>query len=314
MSKYLVTGGAGFIGSNIVKKLIEAGHKVTVLDNFISGKKKNLAKYKSKVKIIRGDIRNYKTVESAVKGNDYILHQAALRGVLQSVIDPRSVNEVNIGGTVNVLAASSKFQIERVVLASSSSVYGKLNKKKNKENAPINPLSPYALTKATGEHYARLFYELYGLKTICLRYFNVFGPMQSPSDPYAAVVPIFVTNIIRNKICEIHGSGHQSRDFTYVDNVALANILATETQNAKFGETYNIAGGENISINKLLKQIESLTGKKAKILKKEKRPGDIDRTHADISKAKNLLGYKPEVSFAKGLKKAVDWYLSKADE
>lgn len=310
MSKYLITGGAGFIGSSIAKELVKQGEKVVVLDNLHSGNLKNLEDIKKQIKFIKGDIRDLKIVKKAVKGVDYVLHQAALRGVFQSVKDPLQVNEVNITGTLNVLIAARDSKVKRVVLASSSSVYGKVLSGKNVETLQPYPQSPYALSKLVNEEYARIFYELYGLETISLRYFNVFGPYQNPKDPYAAVIPLFVNNLLKNKSSEIHGDGKQSRDFTFVDNVVRANLLAAKSKTAKIGETYNIANGENISIIDLYNTLQEILKIKIEPNFVKRRLGDMDRSFANIEKAKKYLDYSPVVPFAKGLKKALEWYKS----
>jgi len=310
MEKYLVTGGAGFIGSNIVKELVKQGDQVFVLDNLNSGNIKNLESVKKQIKFIKGDIRDLITVKKAVKYVDYVLHQAALRGVFQSVKNPLEVNEVNITGTLNVLVAARDASIKKVVFASSSSVYGKSKSGRNSEKDFTYPQSPYALTKLAGENYCRLFSELFGLDTIALRYFNVFGPYQSPKDPYAAVIPIFTNNLTRGLISEIHGTGKQTRDFTYVDNVVQANIKAAQSR-VEPGQAFNIANGENTSIKNLYLEISNILGKDIKPKFVPRRAGDVSKTHADISKAKKYLSYNPQVNFHEGLKKYLSWYLNK---
>lgn len=308
MAKFLITGGAGFIGSNIARELIKKKQQVVILDNLFSGRMPNLEDIKEKIDFINGDIRNFDTVKKAVAGVDFVLHQAALRGVYQSVKDPRAVNETNITGTLNLLVAARDAKVKRFVFASSSSIYGLIGNKKNVETLPPKPESPYALTKLAGEEYCRLFYKLYGLKTISLRYFNVFGPYQNPDDSYAAVIPIFIKNALQNKPSEIHGSGKQSRDFTYVANVVQANIKATTSSKAHFGEIYNIATGENTSIEQLHNFIQKDLKRKIKPIHKPTRPGDTPRSFADISKAKKYLDYQPQINFETGLKKTLLWY------
>jgi len=308
MAKYLITGGAGFIGSNIARELVKKKHDVVILDNLFSGRLSNLEDIKDKVEFINGDIRNLETVKKAVTGIDYVLHQAALRGVYQSVKDPLAVNETNITGTLNLLVASRDAKVKRFIFASSSSVYGLIGRKKNIETLPPKPESPYALTKFAGEEYCRLFYKIFGLKTISLRYFNVFGPYQNPDDSYAAVIPIFVNNALNDRPSEIHGTGKQSRDFTYIDNIVQANVKAVTSSKAKFGEAYNIAGGQNTSIKQLHDFIQKDLNKKIKPIQKPPRPGDTPRSFADISKAKTFLDYNPQVDFAHGLKNTLAWY------
>jgi len=310
MAKYLITGGAGFIGSNIARELVKRKHKVVVLDNLFSGRLSNLEDIKGKIEFINGDIQNFKTVQKACTGTDYVLHQAALRGVYQSVKDPQAVNETNITGTLNLLVAARDAKVKRFIFASSSSVYGLIGNKKNVETLFPKPESPYALTKLTGEEYCRLFYKLFGLKTISLRYFNVFGPYQNPDDSYAAVVPIFIKNALKNKQSEIHGTGTHSRDFTYIANIVQANINAATSSRAKFGESYNIAGGENTSIEKLHELIQTSLNKNIKPIHKPDRAGDTPRSFADISKANKYLNYKPTINFESSLKKTISWYKS----
>jgi len=308
MSKYLITGGAGFIGSNIARELVKKKHTVIVFDNLHSGKFTNLHDIKNNITFIEGDIRDVKAVKKVCLKADYVLHQAALRGVYQSVKDPSAVNETNITGTLNVLIAARDAKVKRVVIASSSSVYGLIGNKKNIETIAPKPESPYALTKLAGEEYCRLFHKLFGLETIALRYFNVFGPYQNPNDSYAAVIPIFVKNALQNKSSEIHGDGSQSRDFTYIDNVVQANLSAATAKKPKFGEAYNIANGSNTSIKKLHELIQKQLGKNIEPKFVPKRPGDIAKTQAVISKAEKYLGYKPKTNFSQGLKKALEWY------
>lgn len=308
MAKYLITGGAGFIGSNIARELVKRKHRVVVLDNLFSGRLSNLADIQDKIEFINGDIRNFATVKKAVAGADFVLHQAALRGVYQSVKDPRAVNEVNIGGTLNLLVAARDAKVKRFIFASSSSVYGLIGNKKNVETLVPKPESPYALTKLAGEEYCRLFYKIFGLQTIALRYFNVFGPFQNPNDNYAAVIPIFTDNALNGRPSEIHGDGKQSRDFTYVANVVQANIKAAAAPKAIFGETYNIAAGENTSINELYGQIQKSLKKNIQPIYKPQRPGDTPRSFAVIAKANKYLNYDPNVNFETGLKNAIMWY------
>lgn len=308
MAKYLITGGAGFIGSNIARELVKKKQQVVILDNLFSGRLSNLEDIKDQVEFINGDIRNFETVKKAVAGVDYVLHQAALRGVYQSVKDPQAVNETNITGTLNLLVAARDAKVKRFVFASSSSVYGLIGNKKNIETLPPKPESPYALTKLSGEEYCRLFYKIFGLKTISLRYFNVFGPYQNPDDSYAAVIPIFVKNALNDRPSEIHGTGKQSRDFTYIANVVQANIKAATSSKAIFGEAYNIAAGQNTSIIELHNLIQKDVKKNIKPVQKPPRPGDTPRSFADISKANKFLGYDPKVDFAHGLKNTLLWY------
>ena len=260
MSKFLVTGGAGFIGSHIVRALLDKKHSVRVLDNFSSGKIGNLKSVIKEIELVSGDIRSQNTCSKAAKGIDFVLHQAALRSVPKSLKTPGEYNEVNIWGTLNMLEASLKNKVKRFVLASSSSIYGDVDKFPEREDFLPQLISPYALSKLAGEYYCKIFSYHYGLSTACLRYFNVFGPRQSLDDEYAVVIPKFITCLLKNQQPPIYGSGKQSRDFTYVANVVEANILATRKNNLK-GEVFNIAGGKDYSILELVKILNKILGK-----------------------------------------------------
>ena len=307
MSVYLVTGGAGFIGSNIVDTLIERGEKVKVIDNFVSGKRENLLPVLDKIELIEGDIRDTAVLKDAVAGVDYILHQAALRSVPKSVDDPTSFNEVNISGTLNVLLAAKEAGVKRVVFASSSSIYGEARVFPEKETHLPLPISPYAASKIAGEHYCHVFSKTYGLETVSLRYFNVFGPRQSLESEYAVVVPKFIISMLNSQSPPIHGDGKQSRDFTYVDNVVEANILAASTPEIS-GEVFNVASGCDYTVLDLVKYLNRIIGKELKPEFTPPRAGDVQRTLADISKAQKLLKLKIKVNFEQGLKKSVEWF------
>jgi UDP-glucose 4-epimerase len=311
MSTYLVTGGAGFIGSNIVERLIKDGHSVRVLDNFYSGTEENLdfaCKLPSEAyDLIKGDIRDLPLLKKAVKGVDYILHQAALRSVPKSMDDPASFNEVNVQGTLNVLMAASEAKVKRVVFASSSSVYGLAESFPEKESSYPLPISPYAASKIAGEHYCYVFSQGFGLETVALRYFNVFGPKQSLESQYAVVVPKFIINMLNDESPPIHGDGTQSRDFTYVDNVVEANILAATTPGVS-GEVFNVACGKDYTLLALVEQLNEIIGKKLKPEFTPPRQGDVQRTLADISKAGKLLKLETKVNFEQGLRRSVDWF------
>ena len=307
MAKYLVTGGAGFIGSHITEELIKRGEKVRVLDNFLTGKKENLAPFLADIDLFEGDIRDYAQCQKAVKGIDYVLHQAALPSVPRSVSDPIFSNEINITGTLNILTASKDEKIKSFVFASSSSVYGDDQRLPKKEGHEGNPLSPYALGKLTGEKYCRIFSQLYGFNTVSLRYFNIFGPRQDPTSEYAAAIPKFVTKILNNKQPIIYGDGEQSRDFTYVSNVVEANIIASTAENVA-GEAFNIACGSRTTVNVLVDEIKTFLDKDIPSDYTDPLPGDVRHSHADISKAEELLKYKPLVTFNKGLEKTLSWY------
>lgn len=307
MAKYLVTGGAGFIGSHITEELVRKGEEVRVLDNFLTGKKENLTPFLADIDLIEGDIRDYSQCQKAVKGIDYVLHQAALPSVPRSVSDPITSNEINITGTLNMLFVSKEEGIKSFVFASSSSVYGDDQRLPKKEGNEGSPLSPYALGKLTGEQYCRVFSQLYGFNTVSLRYFNIFGPRQDPFSQYAAAIPNFVTKILNNKQPIIFGDGEQSRDFTYVSNVVEANLLASQVQNVS-GEAFNIACGSRTTVNSLISAIKSILEIDVPSVYTEPRLGDVKHSHADISKAEGMFNYRPLITFKEGLKKTIFWY------
>lgn len=311
MSKYLITGGAGFIGSNIAEHLIKEGHFARVLDNFCSGKESNLefAKGlgKDKFELIKGDIREKSTCEKACQGMDYVLHQAALRSVPKSLKEPESYNEVNIDGILYMLQAASKSKIKRFVFASSSSVYGDTNQFPEKENQYPLLISPYALSKLAGEYYCRIFSEFFNLETVCLRYFNVFGPKQSLDDEYAVVIPKFIYSFIHDEQPPIFGTGKQSRDFTYIDNVISSNLLAATTPGIKH-EVFNVAIGRNNTVLQIVSSLQKIFSKKIEPKFLSPRAGDVFKSHADISKIKKVIDYKVLVDFDEGLKKTVDYF------
>lgn len=308
MSFYLVTGGAGFIGSHLAERLVNLGERVRLLDNFLTGKKENIASFLDRAELIEGDIRDFDVCLLACKDVDYVLHQAALPSVERSVEDPATSNEINITGTLNLLRAARKAGVKRFVFASSSSVYGDDDSLPKKEGREGRPLSPYALSKLTGEHYCRLFFQLYGLSTVCLRYFNIFGPRQDPYSPYAAVIPSFIFRLLRGERVIIFGDGEQSRDFTYVANVVEANLLATQAENKVSGEVFNIAGGQEITVNTLAAEISRLLGAENEPIYAGPRPGDIRHSLADISRARQALGYEPHYGFNEGLRETVSWF------
>lgn len=307
MSRYLVTGGAGFIGSHLVEALVKKREEVVVFDNFCTGKKGNIAPFLKKVKLIEGDLRNFNEVKKAVKGVDYVLHQAALRSVPKSIGDPVNFTEVNVNGTLNLLIASREAKVKRLVYASSSTAYGIVKSFPEKEHFLPQPISPYAVSKLCGEHYCYLFSSLYGLETVRLRYFNVFGPRQSLESQYALAVPKFITCILKDEPPPIHGDGYQSRDFTYIDNVVAANLLAAKAPGV-CGELFNIACGRAYTIRELAKMINEILGKNIKPSFLPPRLADVRHTLADISKAKKLLNFKVKVNFREGLERTVKWF------
>jgi len=305
----LVTGGAGFIGSHLVRALIGVGRKIRVLDDFSTGKRENLADVLEQIELVEGDIRDRTTVEAAIRDTDVVFHQAALPSVPRSIEDPIASNEVNVTGTLNVLVAAERAGVRRVVYASSSSAYGANPELPKREEMTPNPLSPYAVSKLTAEQYGRVFYRIYGLETVALRYFNVFGPRQDPESPYSAVIPKFIGWLERGESPRIEGDGEQTRDFTYVDNVVRANLLAAEAPNVG-GEVFNIACNGRVSINELATKLSEMISPNAPIqaIHEEARPGDVKHSLASIDKAERILGYAPVVGFDEGLKRTVEWF------
>lgn len=311
-SSFLVTGGAGFIGSHITEYLLKNGAgKVRVLDNFATGLKGNIALFDgySNFEFIEGDIRDVETCRKACEGIDYVSHQAALGSVPRSIKDPITSNDVNVGGFVNMLTAAKGAGVKTFVYASSSSVYGDEPNLPKREEKVGNPLSPYAVTKKANELYAGVFSDLYGMKLIGYRYFNVFGPRQDPNGPYAAVIPLFVSGIMSDSTVYINGDGGQTRDFTFVDNAVQANVRGMLTENEEaFGKVYNIAVGENFSVNFLYNEIKNILGADHQATYREPRAGDVRNSLADISLAKNLLGYEPTKRFMDGLVQTVEYF------
>ena len=307
--RYLVTGGAGFIGSHIVERLLKEGHFVKVLDNFFSGKLENLSFTQgvTNFELIKGDIRDKATCDAACQNIDYIFHQAALRSVPKSMKDPESYNDVNISGTLNMLQAAAKNKVKRFVMASSSSVYGDTDKFPEREDAYPLLISPYALSKLANEYYCRIFSEHFGLETVCLRYFNVFGPRQALDDEYAVVIPKFIHCILHDQQPPIFGTGKQSRDFTYIDNVVEANLLSAATPGLKH-EVFNVANGKDNTVLQLVDQLNKIIGKNIQPKLLPVRAGDVFRTCADISKIESKLGFKAKVSFEDGLRRTVEYF------
>ena len=304
-SCYLVTGGAGFIGSHLVDELVRREQRVKVLDDLSTGRLENLTRALDDIELIEGDIRDQSTVRAAMDGVDYVLHQAALPSVPRSVADPLTTNEVNVTGTLNVLLAARDAQVKRVVVASSSSVYGNSPSLPKREDMPANPLSPYAVSKLAGESYCLAFHEVYGLPTVALRYFNVFGPRQDPTSQYSAVIPKFIAAALRDEPLTIYGDGKQSRDFTYVSNVVAANLLACESLQV-IGQVLNASCGERYTLLDLVSQMEPFfPGKDLRVDHLDPQPGDVRHSQADIQKARRLLGYEPLVDFEEGLAKTV---------
>jgi UDP-glucose 4-epimerase len=304
--RVLVTGGAGFIGSHLAADLLEQGHRVRVLDNFATGRRSNLASLGDEVDLVEGDVQSYERASKAVAGCEVVLHQAALPSVPRSVQDPLTSNATNVIGTLNVLLAARDHGVRRVVVASSSSVYGGLaGRGPKREDQPALPISPYATAKLAGEGYARSFHGVYELETVCLRYFNVFGPRQDPTSQYAAVIPNFITALLAGRPPVIFGDGEQSRDFTYVANVVRANLLAMDAPEVA-GRVFNVACGERVTLNRLVAELQDLLGTRVEPIYAAPRPGDIRHSLADLSAAQSTLGYRPTVLLREGLERTID--------
>ena len=306
--KVVVTGGAGFIGSHIVDKLVELGAEVTVIDDLSEGKLENLSAVKDKIKFVKGNILDIDLLKKEFKDADFVSHQAARRSVPESVKNPDPYNEINITGHLRVLQAARDCGVKRLTFSSSSSVYGESKTFPQKETDLPIPISPYAITKLTGEHYCRIFYELYGLEAVNLRYFNVFGPRQDPHSQYASVIPKFILAVLNKKQPTIYWDGEQSRDFTYVQNNAIANVLAFTTREKVGGETINVCAGKGVTVNEILRQINDYLGTDMKTKHEPRRPGDVRHTKGATEKAKKLLGYETKVNFEEGLKKTIEWF------
>jgi len=303
---YLVTGGAGFIGSHTVERLLQLGAKVRVLDNFATGKRHYLFPLQDRIDLIEGDIRYLNMVQEATKGVDYVIHLAALPSVPRSIRTPLESNDVNVGGTLNVLIAARDAGVKRVVYGASSSAYGNTEVLPKGEDMPALPLSPYAVNKFTGELYCRVFHEVYGLETASLRYFNVFGPRQDPMSQYSAVIPKFVGAVMAGKRPVIYGDGEQSRDFTYVENVVEATLLACTAQGVA-GETINVACGQRVTLSELVKMIGRLLDTEVDPVYETSRTGDVKHSLADIRKAQRRLGYAPKIDLEDGLRRTAEW-------
>ena len=310
-SLFLVTGGAGFIGSHLVERLLADGHRVRVLDNFSTGSRANLefARGNRRLEVIRGDLVNLKTVERAVRDAAVVFHQAAMRSVPRSVADPLGANASNVTGTLHVLyAAGRQRKKPRVVYASSSSVYGERPDLPKREEQPTAPISPYAASKVAGELYAAVWSRIFGVETVGLRYFNVFGPRQDPKSEYAAVIPRFILWGLQKKPLLVHGDGTQSRDFTYIDNVVSANLLAAKADTAASGKSYNVGCGSRSSLLEIIAALERMFGRPLERRHLPRRVGDVPHTLADISGAKRDFGYQPLVEFEEGLRRTVEFF------
>lgn len=307
MAEFLVSGGAGFIGSNLVHRLVREGRSVRILDTFATGRRENLVGIESKIDVRETDLRNAAGVRDAVAGCRFVIHFGALPSVQRSVEDPVTSNEVNVTGTLNLLVAARDAKIERFVFSSSSSVYGDTPTLPKHEDMTPQPLSPYALSKLAGEHYCRIFHRLYGLPTYALRYFNVFGPRQNPKSQYAAVIPLFITALLRGQPCTLNGDGQQTRDFTFVDDVVEANLCCTRAPESAAGAAYNVAWGNRASLLDLIAELSKIIGVSIPPVHRPARAGDVRDSQADSSRAKKFLGWEPKVSFEEGLRRTVAW-------
>lgn len=307
MSLFLVTGGAGFIGSHIVRRLLDLGERVRVLDDCSTGNRDNLSDVAHRIDFIRGSITETATAEAAMNGCDYCIHQAAVPSVPRSVADPARTHEANVTGTMNVLLAAREAGVRRVVMASSSSVYGNAATLPVDESLPVAPISPYAVSKAAAEMYARVFSELYELDVVSLRYFNVFGPRQDPNSPYSAVIPLFIHAMLEGTPPTIYGDGWQARDFTFVGNVAAANVKACFAP-GRIAGTYNVAAGEPRSLLELIDALNEILGTSITPQFADPRPGDVVRSHAAVARAEKTFGFRPQVGFREGLSETVAWY------
>ncbi len=304
--RILITGGAGFIGSNLAEALLAMGNEVIIIDDCSTGDVRNIASFRDKVTYAEGSITDRALLDRLLKGVDFVLHQAAIPSVPRSVADPIATNAAGIDGTLTLLVAAKEAKVKRVVFASSSSVYGDSVTLPKVETMVPNPLSPYAVTKVTNEHYARVFYRIYGLETVALRYFNVFGPRQSPKSAYAAVIPRFITALLKGERPTIYGDGQQSRDFTYIENVIQANILACTASDAA-GKVFNVATGKRYTLLEVLAILNRLIGTTLEPNFEPGRAGDVKHSLADIGAAEKVLGYRPTVGFEEGLRKTMAW-------
>jgi len=309
MALYLITGIGGFIGSSIARALLLRGEAVRGLDNFSTGKKENLAEIAGQIEVHEADITDLDAMHRACKGVDFVLHQAAIPSVPKSVLDPLGSNRANVDGTVNVLIAARDAKAKRVVYAASSSAYGDTPTLPKREGMKPDPISPYAVAKLASEHYMVSFFRCYGLETVCLRYFNIFGPRQDPSSPYSGVLAKFITQMLKGEQPTIFGDGEQSRDFTYIDNAVNANLLACKADASKAaGEVFNVATGRRVTLNETFKALQPLTSYSGQVKYGPARGGDVKHSLADVSKAEAGLGYRPTVDFEEGLRRTVEWY------
>jgi UDP-N-acetylglucosamine/UDP-N-acetylgalactosamine 4-epimerase len=307
--RVLVTGGAGFIGCNLVRGLLAEGHQVRILDNFFSGRRENLVEIQDDVELVEGRVDDLETARQAVAGVEVVFHEAAVPSVARSLRDPIASNQANVAGTVTMLTAARDAGVRRLVYAGSSSAYGNTPELPKVETMPPNPRSPYAISKLSGELYCRIFAQLFPIETVALRYFNVFGPRQDPDSPYAAVIPRFIRLLAAGEEIPVEGDGTQSRDFTYISNVVQANLKAMDAPGVS-GEMMNVACGERFTLNEMIAALAQILNVTPRVRSLPPRPGDVPHSLADISKARRLLGYQPTVTFPEGLRKTADWLLS----
>jgi UDP-glucose 4-epimerase len=313
MATYLITGVAGFIGSSLARAVLAEGDQVRGVDNFATGKWGNLAEIESRIDFREANILDFEAIEEACQGIDFVLHQAAIPSVPKSVLDPLGSNAANVDGTVNVLVAARNAKVKRVVYAASSSAYGDTPTLPKHEEMTPNPISPYAVAKLAGEYYMTSFFRCYGLETVSLRYFNIFGPRQDPASPYSGVLAKFITQMLRGERPKIFGDGEQSRDFTYIDNVVKGNLLAANAPAAQVsGRVFNIATGERFTLNQTYRTLQGIIGFSAAPKYAEPRAGDVRHSLADIALARKYLNYSPDVGFEDGLKRTVEWYRQSA--
>jgi len=309
MATYLITGVAGFIGSTLARNLLEQGETVIGFDNLSTGKIENIAEILDHFEFYKGDLLDLEALHSACRGVDYVLHEAAIPSVPRSIKDPLGNNRANVDGTLNLLVAARDAQVKRVVYAASSSAYGDTPTLPKREDMPPNPISPYATAKLAGEYYMTSFFRCYGLETVCLRYFNVFGPRQDPYSPYSGVLAKFITQMLKNEAPVIFGDGTQSRDFTYVDNVVSANLLACKAESKEaVGKVFNVATGSRTDLNQTCEILKKLTGYSGDVNHGPERAGDVKHSLADISRAQKHLGYQPSRNFEEGLSLTIAWY------
>jgi nucleoside-diphosphate-sugar epimerase len=315
MATYLVTGAAGFIGSTLARELLAQGEKVRGFDNFSTGKRENLADIIDQIELHEADLLNLDALHQACRGVDYVLHEAAIPSVPRSVKDPLGNNRANVDGTLNLLVAARDAKVKRVIYAASSSAYGDTPTLPKREDMSPNPISPYATAKLASEYYMTSFYRCYGLETVCLRYFNVFGPRQDPTSPYSGVLAKFITQMLHGDPPTIFGDGKQSRDFTFVENVVNANLLAARTKNGEVaGKVFNVATGRRTDLYQTFQILQGLTGYSGEVKYGPDRAGDVKHSLADISRAEKSFGYKPSVDFEEGLSRTVEWYRSRESQ